>query len=126
VAVDPPLDWRILVATSATRRASAAARAFLAELLSQLSVLGITVIFAAYAVGVVASLFLAGHLSDWAGRRRMVLLAVLVNMLPRGAAARSWRPPRTWAASASGRSCPACSPSTSGTRWCCLTWWRRR
>jgi len=40
----------------------------------------ITVIFAAYAVGVVASLFLAGHLSDWAGRRRMVLLAVLVNM----------------------------------------------
>jgi MFS family permease len=41
----------------------------------------ITVIFAAYAVGVVASLFLAGHLSDWAGRRRMVLLAVLVNML---------------------------------------------
>jgi MFS family permease len=41
----------------------------------------ITVIFAAYAVGVVASLFLAGHLSDWAGRRRMVLLAVLTNML---------------------------------------------
>ena len=41
----------------------------------------ITVIFAAYAVGVVASLFLAGHLSDWAGRRRMVVLAVLVNML---------------------------------------------
>ena len=34
VAVDPPLDWRILVATSATRRASAAARAFLGELLS--------------------------------------------------------------------------------------------
>jgi DNA-binding transcriptional LysR family regulator len=42
VAVDPALEWRILVATSATRRASAAARAFLAELLSQLSVLGIT------------------------------------------------------------------------------------
>src|SRR5271165_4023253 len=41
----------------------------------------ITVIFAAYAVGVVASLFLTGHMSDWAGRRRMVLLAVLVNML---------------------------------------------
>jgi MFS family permease len=40
----------------------------------------ITVIFAAYAVGVVASLFLAGHLSDWVGRRRMVLLSVLVNM----------------------------------------------
>jgi len=29
----------------------------------------------------VASLFLVGHLSDWAGRRRMVLFAVLVNML---------------------------------------------
>ena len=34
VAVDPPLDWRILVATSATRRSSATARAFLGELLS--------------------------------------------------------------------------------------------
>jgi MFS family permease len=41
----------------------------------------ITVIFASYAVGVVGSLFLAGHLSDWAGRRRMILLAVLTNML---------------------------------------------
>lgn len=41
----------------------------------------ITLIFAAYAVGVVASLFLAGHLSDWAGRRRMVLLAVATNMV---------------------------------------------
>jgi len=29
----------------------------------------VTVIFAAYAAGVVASLFLAGHLSDWVGRR---------------------------------------------------------
>jgi MFS family permease len=33
------------------------------------------VIFAAYAVGVVASL------SDWVGRRRMILLAVGTNML---------------------------------------------
>jgi MFS family permease len=41
----------------------------------------ITVIFAAYAVGVVGSLFLAGHLSDWVGRRRMVLLAVATNMV---------------------------------------------
>lgn len=41
----------------------------------------ITVIFAAYAVGVVASLFLAGHLSDWAGRRRTALLAVATNMV---------------------------------------------
>jgi DNA-binding transcriptional LysR family regulator len=35
VPVDPPLEWRILVATSATRRASAAARAFLTALLGQ-------------------------------------------------------------------------------------------
>ena len=40
----------------------------------------ITVIFAAYAVGVIASLFLAGHLSDWAGRRRMAVTAVAVNV----------------------------------------------
>jgi DNA-binding transcriptional LysR family regulator len=35
VAVSPELDWRILVATSSNRRASAAARAFLAELLGR-------------------------------------------------------------------------------------------
>jgi DNA-binding transcriptional LysR family regulator len=35
VHVGPPLEWRILVATSATRRASAAARAFLTALLGQ-------------------------------------------------------------------------------------------
>src|SRR5258708_40292461 len=40
----------------------------------------ITVIFAAYAVGVIASLFLAGHLSDWLGRRRMAVVAVAVNV----------------------------------------------
>jgi MFS family permease len=40
----------------------------------------ITVIFAAYAAGVAASLFLAGHLSDWVGRRRMMLIAVAVNI----------------------------------------------
>ena len=39
----------------------------------------ITVIFAAYAVGVVFSLFFVGHISDWAGRRRMLVLAVLVS-----------------------------------------------
>ncbi|HEX8007758.1 MAG TPA: MFS transporter, partial [Trebonia sp.] len=41
----------------------------------------ITVIFAAYAVGVVGSLFLAGHLSDWVGRRRMITAAIATNML---------------------------------------------
>ena len=40
----------------------------------------ITVIFAAYAVGVIASLFLAGHLSDWLGRRRLAVIAVAVNV----------------------------------------------
>jgi MFS family permease len=40
----------------------------------------VTVIFAAYAVGVIASLFLAGHLSDWLGRRRMALLAVILTL----------------------------------------------
>lgn len=41
----------------------------------------ITMIFAAFAVGVVCSLFLAGHLSDWAGRRRMTIIAVLLSAL---------------------------------------------
>ncbi|MFH8249213.1 MFS transporter [Microbacterium sp. B2969] len=41
----------------------------------------ITLIFAAFAVGVVVSLFLVGHISDWAGRRRMVLIAVSISAL---------------------------------------------
>jgi len=41
----------------------------------------ITVIFAAYAVGVVVSLFFVGHISDWVGRRRMLLIAVLISVL---------------------------------------------
>jgi MFS family permease len=41
----------------------------------------ITVIFAAYAVGVVVSLFFLGHISDWAGRRRMLLIAILVSVV---------------------------------------------
>jgi Major Facilitator Superfamily len=41
----------------------------------------ITVIFAAYAVGVIASLFFVGHISDWAGRRRMVLVAIAIEIL---------------------------------------------
>lgn len=39
----------------------------------------ITVVFAAYALGVVASMYLIGHVSDWLGRRRMVLAAVLAE-----------------------------------------------
>jgi MFS family permease len=41
----------------------------------------ITVIFAAYALGVTASLFLAGHLSDWLGRRRTLLAAMLLTLV---------------------------------------------
>jgi MFS family permease len=44
-----------------------------------LSSLVVTVIFAIYALGVVASLMLAGHTSDWLGRRRVLVPAVLLN-----------------------------------------------
>lgn len=45
------------------------------------SQLAITVIFAAYAVGVMVSLFLAGHLSDLFGRRRILLVGLAINAL---------------------------------------------
>ncbi|MTD57063.1 MFS transporter [Amycolatopsis pithecellobii] len=41
----------------------------------------LTVVFAAYALGVIASLFLAGHISDWVGRRNVLVPAVLINVL---------------------------------------------
>ncbi|THG32316.1 MFS transporter [Naasia lichenicola] len=41
----------------------------------------VTVIFGAYAVGVAASLYLVGHISDWAGRRPMILVAVALELL---------------------------------------------
>jgi len=41
----------------------------------------ITVIFAAYAVGVMLSLYLVGHVSDWVGRRRMLVIAVVVSIV---------------------------------------------
>jgi hypothetical protein len=41
----------------------------------------ITVIFAAYAIGVMISLYLFGHVSDWVGRRRILLVAVLLSAL---------------------------------------------
>jgi len=40
----------------------------------------ITIIFAAFAVGVVVSLFLAGHLSDRFGRRRVILPSLLLSL----------------------------------------------
>jgi predicted MFS family arabinose efflux permease len=41
----------------------------------------ITVIFAAFAVGVMMSLYLAGHVSDWVGRRRMLIIAVSISIV---------------------------------------------
>src|SRR3954470_10307693 len=41
----------------------------------------ITVIFAAYAVGVIVALFFAGHVSDSIGRRRALVPAVLLSMV---------------------------------------------
>jgi MFS family permease len=40
----------------------------------------LTVIFAVYAVGVMLSLFLAGHVSDWLGRRRVILGSLLIHL----------------------------------------------
>jgi MFS family permease len=41
----------------------------------------ITVIFAAYAAGVIVSLFFIGHISDWAGRRPLVLVAIVFQLI---------------------------------------------
>lgn len=45
------------------------------------SSLTVTVVFAAYALAVAASLFLAGHLSDWHGRRRVLMPALALELL---------------------------------------------
>jgi len=41
----------------------------------------ITVIFAAYGIGVMASLYFAGHISDWLGRRRIILIAIVIEIV---------------------------------------------
>jgi MFS family permease len=46
-----------------------------------ISDLMVTVVYAVYAVGVVLSLFLGGHLSDTIGRRRVFIPALLINVL---------------------------------------------
>ena len=46
-----------------------------------LSPLTITLVYAAYAVGVALSLVLAGHLSDMFGRRPILLAALMINVL---------------------------------------------
>ncbi|MFI5910083.1 MFS transporter [Dactylosporangium sp. NPDC051541] len=45
------------------------------------STIAVTIAFAAYAFGVIVSLFLAGHVSDWLGRRRVLLPAVLLEVI---------------------------------------------
>ena len=47
----------------------------------QFSSLVLTCVFAAYAVGVIASGFFLGHVSDWVGRRRMLIGAVLLSLV---------------------------------------------
>lgn len=41
----------------------------------------ITVVFAVYSLGVVVSLMLAGHISDWVGRKRIMIPALSVEVL---------------------------------------------
>jgi MFS family permease len=41
----------------------------------------VTVVFAAYSIGVMLALYLAGHLSDRMGRRRVILAAVVIEVV---------------------------------------------
>ena len=55
------------------------------------SSLTVTVVFAVYAVAVAFSLFVAGHVSDWYGRRRVLMPALALEVV---AAVRSSFGPR--------------------------------
>jgi hypothetical protein len=44
------------------------------------STITITLVYAVYAVGVIGSLFLGGHVSDWVGRKRVFVPALLINV----------------------------------------------
>jgi MFS family permease len=44
------------------------------------STIMVTIVYAVYAVGVIASLFLAGHISDWVGRKAVFVPALLINV----------------------------------------------
>jgi MFS family permease len=41
----------------------------------------VTIVFAVYALAVALSLFLVGHLSDWHGRRRVLMPAIALEIL---------------------------------------------
>lgn len=45
------------------------------------STMMVTVAFAAYSIGVVISIFLAGHVSDWRGRRRILVSAIVLQIV---------------------------------------------
>jgi MFS family permease len=45
------------------------------------STIMLTVVYAVYAVGVIASLFFGGHVSDWVGRKWVFVPALLVNVV---------------------------------------------
>jgi MFS family permease len=45
------------------------------------STVTVTLVYAVYAVGVIGSLFLAGHASDWVGRKRVLIPALLTNVV---------------------------------------------
>jgi MFS family permease len=45
------------------------------------SIFMITVVYAVYAIGVIGSLFLGGHISDWVGRKRVFVPALLINVV---------------------------------------------
>jgi MFS family permease len=48
------------------------------------STITITLVYAVYAVGVIVSLFLGGHVSDWVGRKRVFVPALLINVVAAG------------------------------------------
>lgn len=48
------------------------------------STITITLVYSVYAIGVIGSLFLGGHVSDWLGRKRILIPALLVNVAAAG------------------------------------------
>jgi MFS family permease len=75
--------WAIAYAYLAVMAFSAAPSPLFAIYRQQegFSALTITIIYAVFAVGVVVSLFLVGHLSDWHGRRRVLAPAVMLSLI---------------------------------------------
>lgn len=47
----------------------------------QLSTVTVTLVYAVYAAGVIGSLLMAGHASDWVGRKRVLVAALLTSVV---------------------------------------------